>query len=86
MELADFVVVMSMGRIEQIGTPKEVRIRPASRFVAEFVAAWETVADVRHHRRGPLSRASGDRPVRALEGSARLTEVTIRLRPKRLIV
>ena len=39
MELADVVVVMSMGRIEQIGTPREVRTRPATRFVAEFVAA-----------------------------------------------
>jgi len=39
MELADIVVVMSMGRIEQIGTPKEVRTKPATRFVAEFVAA-----------------------------------------------
>ena len=39
MEVADLVVVMSMGRIEQIGTPREVRTRPATRFVAEFVAA-----------------------------------------------
>ena len=39
MELADFVVVMSMGRIEQIGSPKEVRTRPATRFFEEFVAA-----------------------------------------------
>ena len=39
MELADLVVVMSMGRIEQIGTPQEIRTRPATRFVAEFVAA-----------------------------------------------
>ena len=28
MELADLVVVMSMGRIEQIGTPREVRTPP----------------------------------------------------------
>jgi ABC-type sulfate/molybdate transport systems ATPase subunit len=28
MELADLVVVMSMGRIEQIGTPQDVRSRP----------------------------------------------------------
>ena len=34
MELADLVVVMSMGRIEQIGTPPEIRSRPATRFVA----------------------------------------------------
>ena len=39
MELADLVVVMSMGRIEQIGTPQDIRTRPATRFVAEFVAA-----------------------------------------------
>jgi sulfate transport system ATP-binding protein len=39
MELADIVVVMSMGRIEQIGTPKEIRTGPATRFVADFVAA-----------------------------------------------
>ncbi|MER2508196.1 sulfate ABC transporter ATP-binding protein [Amaricoccus sp.] len=37
MELADLVVVMSMGRIEQIGTPHEIRARPATKFVAEFV-------------------------------------------------
>ena len=39
MELADLVVVMSMGRIEQTGTPNEIRNRPATRFVADFVAA-----------------------------------------------
>ena len=39
MELADLVVVMSMGRIEQIGTPAEIRDRPATRFVQEFIAA-----------------------------------------------
>jgi sulfate transport system ATP-binding protein len=39
MELADLVVVMSMGRIEQIGTPQDVRSRPATKFVREFVAA-----------------------------------------------
>jgi sulfate transport system ATP-binding protein len=37
MELADLVVVMSMGRIEQVGTPQDIRARPASKFVAEFV-------------------------------------------------
>ena len=39
MELADLVVVMSMGRIEQIGTPAEIRNRPATKFVQEFIAA-----------------------------------------------
>ena len=37
MELADLVVVMSMGRIEQVGTPKDIRSRPATDFVRDFV-------------------------------------------------
>ncbi|WP_349294735.1 sulfate ABC transporter ATP-binding protein (plasmid) [Thioclava sp. 'Guangxiensis'] len=39
MELADLVVVMSMGRIEQIGRPADIRARPASDFVRAFVQA-----------------------------------------------
>ena len=39
MELADLVVVMSMGRIEQIGKPQDIRARPATSFVKEFISA-----------------------------------------------
>ncbi|WP_108502982.1 sulfate/molybdate ABC transporter ATP-binding protein [Paracoccus indicus] len=39
MELADMVVVMSMGRIEQIGTPAQIRQTPATSFVRDFTAA-----------------------------------------------
>jgi spermidine/putrescine transport system ATP-binding protein len=35
--MADRVVIMSEGVIEQIGSPKEIYRNPASRFVAEFV-------------------------------------------------
>ena len=35
--MSDRVVVMSKGRIEQIGTPDEIYGRPASAFVADFV-------------------------------------------------
>ncbi len=37
MEVADRVVVMSQGNIEQVGTPLEVWREPASRFVLEFM-------------------------------------------------
>jgi len=37
LELADRVVVMDHGRIEQIGTPEQVYHEPASRFVYEFL-------------------------------------------------
>jgi len=39
MELADLVVVMSMGRIEQVGRPADIRAKPATAFVREFLAA-----------------------------------------------
>ncbi|HEX2528623.1 MAG TPA: sn-glycerol-3-phosphate ABC transporter ATP-binding protein UgpC [Geminicoccus sp.] len=37
MTMADLLVVMNGGRIEQVGTPLEVYGRPASRFVASFI-------------------------------------------------
>ncbi|MDR7344953.1 sulfate transport system ATP-binding protein [Pantoea alhagi] len=37
MEVADRVVVMSQGNIEQVGTPDDVWREPASRFVLEFL-------------------------------------------------
>ena len=39
MSLADRIVVMNGGCIEQVGTPREVYDRPASRFVAEFIGS-----------------------------------------------
>lgn len=39
MQLADFVVVMSMGRIEQIARPQDILARPATPFVRAFITA-----------------------------------------------
>ncbi|MFN3525448.1 MAG: putative 2-aminoethylphosphonate ABC transporter ATP-binding protein, partial [Paracoccus sp. (in: a-proteobacteria)] len=39
MALADLVVVMSMGRIEQIGKPQDIREKPETPFVREFIGA-----------------------------------------------
>jgi sn-glycerol 3-phosphate transport system ATP-binding protein len=39
MTLADRIVVMNEGKIEQIGTPQEIYHRPASLFVADFVGS-----------------------------------------------
>ena len=39
MTLADRVVVMNNGRIEQIGTPNELYHNPATRFVAGFIGS-----------------------------------------------
>jgi sulfate transport system ATP-binding protein len=45
MEVADTIAVMNAGRIEQVGSPRDVYDRPASDFVMEFL--------------GPVSRIDG---------------------------
>jgi spermidine/putrescine transport system ATP-binding protein len=35
--MADRVVIMSRGRVEQIGTPQQIYTQPRNRFVAEFI-------------------------------------------------
>lgn len=37
MSLSDLIVVMNAGRIEQIGKPNEIYLRPANKFVADFI-------------------------------------------------
>ena len=39
MTLADIVVVMNQGRIEQIGAPQELYLRPKTGFVAQFIGS-----------------------------------------------
>ncbi|MCX8999573.1 ABC transporter ATP-binding protein [Rhizobiaceae bacterium BDR2-2] len=62
--LADRIVVMREGRIEQIGTPEEIYNSPASRFVADFVG-FENIYAIRdgalHGPKGVVP-ASGDLP------------------------
>ncbi|MEO8848365.1 MAG: ATP-binding cassette domain-containing protein [Casimicrobiaceae bacterium] len=50
MEIADRIVVMDRGRIEQIGRPVELYERPANRFVAEFIGRMNVMRNVHGHR------------------------------------
>ena len=51
MDLADRIVVMNRGRIEQVGGPRELYERPANEFVMSFVGAVNRLGDawVRPH-------------------------------------
>ncbi|CAN5336252.1 sulfate ABC transporter ATP-binding protein [soil metagenome] len=51
MEIADRVVVMSHGRIEQIGTPREIYDKPANRFVCEFLGTANRIPCEGENRR-----------------------------------
>jgi ABC-type Fe3+/spermidine/putrescine transport system ATPase subunit len=60
LSMSDKVAVMNQGRIEQFGTPEEVYLRPATRFVAGFLGAinWFGEAGVRPES----TRLSRDKP------------------------
>jgi sn-glycerol 3-phosphate transport system ATP-binding protein len=55
MTLADRILVVNEGRLEQLGTPKEIYHRPASVFVAKFVGSpsmnlFPAVRDIQNRR------------------------------------
>jgi spermidine/putrescine transport system ATP-binding protein len=52
--MADRVVIMSRGKIEQIGTPREIYHAPRNRFVAEFLGSANIFS-------GRLAEKSGER-------------------------
>ena len=37
MEVADTIIITNQGRVEQIGTPEEICMHPATDFVEDFI-------------------------------------------------
>jgi iron(III) transport system ATP-binding protein len=70
MEMADRIVVLNAGLIEQIGTAVELYNAPATRFVAEFIGRMNVVAlgDGQDGVFGLLRPADGAEPGRRLLG------------------
>jgi len=46
LSMSDSIAVMNHGRVEQVGTPEEVYLRPATRFVAGFLGAMNWIDGV----------------------------------------
>lgn len=65
LEVADRVVVMNEGRIEQIGTPDEVYEQPASPFVYEFLGKVNLFHGRLHHGRAWIDGIEVDAPEHA---------------------
>ncbi|WP_233233757.1 ABC transporter ATP-binding protein [Bordetella sp. LUAb4] len=87
MTMADRIVVMNGGRIEQVGTGPQIYRAPASRFVAEFIGEANMLS---YARQGEVLRMTGlaglDVPVAALPLSdAAPMRGTAVLRPEDLI-
>jgi putative spermidine/putrescine transport system ATP-binding protein len=68
MALGDRIVVMSHGRVAQVGRPRDIYFAPANRFVAEFVGTMNRLAGVA--RDGHLEVTGGRIPWHyAVEGA-----------------
>ena len=84
MAMADRLVVMHEGRVQQIGTPEQVHSRPANPFVARFIGGsnivggavgWRSPCAARWHRDRagqPLCRARGEATLAVRPDSVRL--------------
>jgi ABC-type Fe3+/spermidine/putrescine transport system ATPase subunit len=70
MVMSDRIVVMRDGRVEQVGTPRDIYMRPATRFAASFVG-----------RINFLPMVPG-RPIRTPAGTAAVAGATLGLRPE----
>ena len=61
MTIADRIAVMNRGRIEQVGTPREIYDSPASRFVADFIGLSNILE-------GVVARAGAEQVLRCGNG------------------
>jgi putative spermidine/putrescine transport system ATP-binding protein len=82
MSLSDRIVVMSQGRIEQIGTPQETYERPASAFVSQFLGKTNDFAATIDRTAAPARLVAGSWSAPAPAGFS--GPVTISVRPERI--
>ena len=63
MSLADRIIVMNRGRIEQIGTPEQIYEHPGTQFVSDFVGSMNMIAcEVRRSRVSSAGRRPSTPP------------------------
>ena len=83
MTMADRLVVLEAGRIQQVGTPETVYEQPANRFVAGFIGSPSMNFFPASLHDGVATLADGARL--ALPGRADRSAITIGLRPENML-
>jgi ABC-type Fe3+/spermidine/putrescine transport system ATPase subunit len=83
--LSDRIGVMNGGRIEQLGAPREIYERPASRFVADFIGA-STVLRGRAVAADRIAVAAGTLRVAGARAWLAGADVELAIRPERVQV
>jgi iron(III) transport system ATP-binding protein len=82
LSMADRIVVMNHGTVEQVGTPAEIYRHPATLFVADFIGETNKVATTYqggHVRFGSVSLATD------VQGMAEGAAVTLAVRPEDVV-
>jgi putative spermidine/putrescine transport system ATP-binding protein len=74
MALADLIVVMNGGRIEQSGAPRDVFNAPKTAFVAQFIGGHNVIAT----DRGPIAVRADRLKLRPVDGPSRRLSATVR--------
>jgi iron(III) transport system ATP-binding protein len=84
--MADRIVVMNHGVVEQVGAPMEVYMRPRSPFVARFVGQMNFLEATACERAGWARFGSVEMRHGATETFAPGTRVTLAIRPEEILV
>ena len=85
--LSHSIAVMNKGQIQQTGSPREIYVRPASQFVADFIGSTNFLQATVLGREGDLYRVRseiGDLKVCAGDELAAGTRVVVSVRPEDL--
>jgi spermidine/putrescine transport system ATP-binding protein len=69
LSMSDQLAVMNSGRLEQVGSPEDVYLRPRTPFVANFLGAVNWIAGVGVRPEAiRIARTAGDNPARCCSG------------------
>ena len=85
--MSDRVAVMSGGRVEQAGTPREIYEEPATLFVADFLGVSNLLSAEASADGDGCALRVGERTLRATAGATEARgEVKAMIRPERIVV
>ena len=84
MTMADRIVVLNAGKVEQIGTPSEIYHQPASTFVAEFIGSPPmNLLNASHDGKGTITLADGQ-SVSTTKKDLPSGEILLGIRPEKI--
>ncbi len=91
LSLADQIAVMSAGKIEQLGAPRDIYQRPRTRFVAEFIGETNFVLGEIQGVRDPIGFAEVRTPIATMRALVPSTKkigdrITLSIRPEAITI